>query len=209
MAAVLYDYWRSSSSYRVRIALNLAKIPFEGRTINLLEGEQRAADYLIVNPQGFVPALLIDGETFTQSLAIIEYLNETRGLEILPAAPKERARVRALSYAISMDLHPVCNISVAKHAVEASGGQIATERWMRHFIEKGLAAFEEMLAQKSTGPLCHGDTVSMADICLVPQVYNARRWSVDLSGWRRITEIVGLLEEIPEIAAAHPDYYKP
>ncbi|MGO4567040.1 maleylacetoacetate isomerase [Rhizobium sp. 2YAF20] len=209
MNVLLYDYWRSSSSYRVRIALNLANIPFESRSVNLLEGKQRAADYLELNPQGFVPTLLIDEQKFTQSLAMLEYLDETGAVKLLPGDPQGRARVRALAYAISMDTHPICNVSVAKHAVEASAGAITTQAWMTFFIERGLTAFEALLDEPATGAFCHGDHVSLADLCLVPQVYNALRWGLDVTRWPQVSRIYGHLEKMPEVAAAHPDNFKP
>ena len=205
----LYDYWRSSASYRLRIALALLNEPYESVTVNLLEGQQRGAENLERNPQGLVPTLEIDGETLTQSLAILEYLDETRQAGFLPSEPLDRARVRALAYAIAMEIHPVCNLHVARHAVQASGGTITTEAWMGHFIAHGLKAVETMLESRPVGRYCHGDTVTIADFCLVPQVYNARRWGVDLEPMPQIRTITAALEELPAFAAAHPDRWKP
>ncbi len=202
---VLYDYFRSSAAYRLRIALNLLGAEYESVPVNLLEGAHREAENLARNPQGLVPTLEIDGRVLTQSLAIIEYLDEVRGAGFLPGEALGRARVRALSYAIAMEIHPVCNLSVAKFASENSGGNISMQGWMQTFIPKGLAAFEAMLDHADTGDFCHGDSVSMADICLVPQVYNARRWGVDMSEMPRINAIMARLEAIGAIAAAHPD----
>lgn len=209
MTAILYDYWRSSSAYRVRIGLNLAKRSFETRSINLVEGEQNSPEYLHLNPQGFVPTLLFDGLKFTQSVAILEYLHDTGAIQILPDDAAERARVRALAYAVSMDIHPVCNVSVAKFAVEQSEGKITTETWMRHFIERGLSAYEALLEDHAEGKYSHGDTVTLADICLVPQVYNALRWGVDVSKWPRIGSVLSSLQALPEVSDAHPDRFKP
>lgn len=198
----LYDYWRSSASYRVRIALGLAGMPWDSVPINLVEGQQRSAAHLARNRQGLVPALELDGLNLTQSLAIIEYLDETRDCGFLPKDPAERARVRALAYAIAMEVHPVCNLRVAKQAVTASGGTITMEGWMRHFIEAGLKDFEAMLGEDT---YCFGDTVTLADLCLVPQVYNARRWGVDLTPFPRLSGIMERLEALPAVQAAHPD----
>lgn len=205
----LYDYWRSSASYRLRIALALLGEPYESVTVNLLEGQQRGAENLERNPQGLVPTLEINGETLTQSLAILEYLDETRQAGLLPKEPLARARVRALAYAIAMEIHPVCNLHVARHAVQASGGAITTEAWMGRFIAHGLKAVETMLESRPAGHYCHGDTVTIADLCLVPQVYNARRWGVDLEPMPRIRAVVAALEELPAFVAAHPDRWKP
>jgi maleylacetoacetate isomerase len=205
----LHDYWRSSASYRVRIALGLVGETWETVPVDLVAGAQRQPEHLGRNPQGLVPALEIDGLTLTQSLAIIEYLDETRGAGLLPADPAGRARVRALAHAIAMEIHPICNLRVARHAVEASGGAITMEAWMRAFIGPGLSAFEAMLDHPGTGRFCHGDTVGLADICLVPQLYNAGRWGVSLDAMPRIRAIREALEPIPAVAAAHPDRHRP
>ena len=204
----LYDYWRSSASYRVRMALNLCGERFETVPVDLLQAEQRGAANLARNPQGLVPTLEIDGQVLTQSLAIIEYLHETRG-GLLPADAPGRARVRALSHAVAMEIHPVCNLRVGRHVEAASGGAITMQGWQQKFIGEGLAALEVMLDHPATGRFCHGDQVTMADLCLLPQVYNARRWEVDVTSWVQISRIVAELEAIPAIAAAHPDKVKP
>lgn len=198
----LFDYWRSTASYRVRIALELAGLEWRSVPVNLVDGAQRRPEHLERNPQGLVPVLEIDGQRLTQSLAIIEYLDETRALGLLPADPAERARVRALAQAIAIDIHPVCNLRVAKHAVTQSGGAITMQDWMRAFIGLGLEAVETML---EGGDFCHGDRVSIADLCLVPQVYNADRWGVDLSAMPKIGRIAAVLADDPAFAAAHPD----
>jgi maleylacetoacetate isomerase len=204
----LYDYWRSSASYRVRMALNLLAEGYEAVPVDLLKSEQAGADNLARNPQGLVPTLELDGLTLTQSLAIIEYLNDTRG-GLLPADAQGRARVRALSYAVAMEIHPICNLRVGRYVEAASGGAITMQSWQQKFIADGLAALEVMLHHPATGRFCHGDQVTMADLCLVPQVYNARRWQVDVTSHVQISRIVAELESIPAIAAAHPDKVKP
>ncbi|WP_349435809.1 maleylacetoacetate isomerase [Pararhizobium sp. A13] len=204
---ILFDYWRSSASYRVRIALNLLAIPYRSVPIDLLAGEHKQAEHLARNPQGLVPALSIDGQMLTQSLAIIEYLSETRpGSSLLPTDPPGRQRVRALSYAIAMDIHPVCNLGVVFHVMQQSKDpDAARSAWMRKFIGEGLAAFERMLDNPQTGEFCHGDQPTMADLCLVPQIYNARRWTVDLSVCPRAAAIADRCERLPPVARAHPD----
>jgi maleylacetoacetate isomerase len=209
MTPILYDYWRSSAAYRLRIALGLLGLAHDRVPVNLLTGEHRGAENLGRNPQGLVPSLDIDGHTLTQSLAILEYLDETRNAGFLPADALGRARVRALAYAIAMEIHPVCNLSVARHAVTESNGAITMEAWMNRFIAPGLAAFETMLDHPATGRFCHGDTPTLADLCLVPQVYNARRWGIDVTSLSRITGIMRHLEAIPAVIAAHPDNFKP
>lgn len=206
---ILYDYWRSSAAYRVRIALGLLDIPFEAVSIDLLKGAQREDPYLALNPQGLLPTLKIDGQTLTQSLAIIAYLDETRSAGFLPQDASARARVRALAHAIAMDLHPVCNQSVAKFASENSGGNIDMKSWMHAFIPPRLRAFETLLAARPKGAFCHGDTVGLADICLVPQIYNANRWEVDLTEMPTINAVMAQLERVPAVAAAHPDHFNP
>ena len=205
---ILYDYWRSSSSYRVRIAMNLLGIPYESVAVDLLKGEQVAKQHLSRNPQGLVPALDIDGVTLTQSLAILEYLNETRNAGFLPADALGRHRVRSLSNAIAMEIQPVCNLRVAKHAV-SMGGSATMESWMQHFIVLGLRGFEDLLATSAEGRYCHGDTVSMADICLVPQIYNAFRWGIVTDEFPRSVAIAARLEQLAPVHSAHPDMVKP
>lgn len=204
----LYDYWRSSASYRVRMALNLLGVGFEAIPVDLLQAEQVGAANMARNPQGLVPTVEIDGLTLTQSLAIIEYLNDTHG-GLLPADAAGRARVRALSYAVAMEIHPICNLRVGRYVEAASAGAITMAGWQKKFIGEGLAAVEGLLTHPATGRFCHGDQITMADLCLLPQVYNARRWEVDVTSYVQICRIVAELEAIPAIAAAHPDKVKP
>jgi maleylacetoacetate isomerase len=203
---ILWDYWRSSSAYRVRIALALGRIAHERVHVNLLAGEQRGAAHLARNPQGLVPVLEVDGLRLTQSLAILEYLDETRGLGLLPADAPGRARVRALAQAVAMEIAPVCNLRVARAAAALRDGMEPAD-WMRPWLAEGLAAVEAML--DGPGAFCHGDGVTLADLCLVPQVYNARRWGVDLSGCPRITAIDAGCGALEAFRAAHPDAVGP
>jgi maleylacetoacetate isomerase len=205
MGAVLYDYWRSSAAYRVRIGLNLLGIAYESVPVDLLKKEQAEPEHLVRNPQGLVPVLEIDGLRLIQSLAVLEYLDETRAAGWLPADAPGRARVRALAYAVAMEIHPVCNLRVAQQVRKLSQGAVEVEDWMRAFIGPGLAALERLLDAPATGRFAHGDAVSLADICLVPQVYNARRWEVDLGPMPRIRAIEVACAALPAFAAAHPD----
>jgi maleylacetoacetate isomerase len=203
---VLYDYWRSSASYRVRIALNLLGIEHETVPINLLAKEQKSAEHVARNPQGLVPVLDIDGLRLTQSIAIIEYLHETHpGSGLLPSDAAGRARVRALSLAIAADIHPVCNIGPVNQVVALTGGGDKVRAdWMQKFIGEGLAAFEKLLDHPATGRFCHGDRPTMADLSLVPQVYNAKRWQADIAPLERINAIAAACAELPAFRAAYP-----
>lgn len=198
----LFDYWRSSASYRVRIALGLTGEAWKSQVVDLLEAQHKSQPHLARNPQGLVPALEIDGLMLTQSVAIIEYLDETRALGLLPADPVSRARIRAISHAIAMEIHPVCNLGVAKFASAQSEGTITMKSWMQHFITPGLAAVEQMVGE---GDYCFGEQVSLADICLMPQIYNAQRWDVDLDPMPKLRRISAALAQVPAFAAAHPD----
>lgn len=210
MKPVLYDYWRSSASYRVRIALNLADIDYDAVSVDLLKGEHLGKAHLSRHPQGLVPALEIDGQIFTQSLAIVEYLNETRSFAFLPDKALERSRARALSYIIAMEIHPVCNSSVAADVMERAGGDEAVRvDWMKKYIRKGLLAFEKRLSDGQGGTFCHGDAPTMADICLIPQLYNARRWGAEIADLSRIAAIEENCARLEAFAAAHPDRVQP
>jgi maleylacetoacetate isomerase len=203
---ILHDYWRSSSAYRVRIGLNLLGLAYQSVPVDLATGEQRAAAHLDVSPQGLVPVLDIDGLRLTQSLAILEYLNESRAAGFLPEDPVQRARARALAHAVAMDIQPLCNLRVAQHAVSL-GGSATMAGWMVHFITLGFQGLEPMLSADTD--FTTGDRPGLADICLLPQVYNAHRWGVDMAAFPRITAIAARMEAIPEAAAAHPDRVKP
>ncbi len=202
----LYDFWRSSAAYRVRIGLNQLGLPYNSVAVDLMQGEHRSAENLARNPQGLVPTLEIDGICLTQSMAMLEYLHETRG-GLLPATPGPRARVRALAYAIAMEIAPRCNLSARAYAAEISQGRVSEDDCARHFISQGLADFEAMLSD--AGRCCYGDDVTIADACLVPQVYNAERVGIDVTSFPQIQRIVTDLAIRPAFAAAHPDAVKP
>ncbi|HTV97457.1 MAG TPA: maleylacetoacetate isomerase [Steroidobacteraceae bacterium] len=205
----LYGYSLSSASYRVRIALALKGLEANPVSKQLRRGEHRHKDFLKLNPQGFVPVLVLDdGEALTQSLAIIEYLEETHpNPPLLPAAPLARARVRALCQLIACDIHPLNNLRALKYLESPLGiAQATREQWYRHWVEAGFAALEEWLGRDgSRGRFCHGDSPGMADVCLVPQVFNARRYSVDLSPYPRIVAIDAACRELATFAAAAPE----
>jgi maleylacetoacetate isomerase len=203
---ILYDYWRSSASYRVRIALNIAGIDYTTKSVDLVSGEQRSDRYLATNPQGLVPTLEIDGERLTQSLAILEYLNTTRNLNLLPKDPAARAKVRAIAHAIAVDIHPVCNLRVVSYAAGLSDTPgIARTEWMHQIIRPGLAAVDTMLAEFDQSPYCCGDAPCLVDICLIPQIYNAHRWGVDISDLPRILAVESACDDAPAFVAAHPE----
>jgi len=206
---ILYGYPMSSASYRVRIALALKGVEVTTITKQLRRGEQRAKDFLEINPQGFVPVLsLDDGQVLPQSLAIIEYLDEVYPQPpLLPAAAIERARVRALSLLIACDIHPLNNLRVLQYLEGSLGeAQSARDTWYRHWIETGFEALEQALGRDpARGRFCYGDAPSLADVCLVPQVFNARRYSVDLAPFPRITAIDSACREIAAFASAAPE----
>jgi maleylacetoacetate isomerase len=205
---ILYDYWRSSSAYRVRIGLNLLGLAYQTVPVDLATGAQREAAHLKANPQGLVPVLKIDGLRLTQSLAILEYLDETRDAGFLPKDPADRARARALAHAVAMDIQPICNLRTAQYAISL-GGTATIEGWMTHFISQGLQGVEAMLAENRETAFCQGDRPGLADLCLLPQVYNARRWGVDMMLFPRTAAIADRMEALPAIAAAHPDRVRP
>lgn len=207
---VLYDYWRSSASYRVRIGLNLAGMGYRTVPVDLTRGEQKSPEHLARNPQGFVPVLDIDRLRLTQSLAILDYLDDTRGLGLLPKDPAARALEKALAHAIAVDIHPVCNLQVAAYAAEIAGNRDGVrEAWMQRFIRPGLEAFETLLGGFEQCPYSCGDTPGLADICLMPQVYNADRWGVEISDLPRLGAVAAACAEHPAFAKAHPDAVRP
>jgi maleylacetoacetate isomerase len=204
--SVLFDYWRSSSSFRVRIALNLLRLPYTTVSVNLLAREQRTPENLSRNPQGLVPTLRIHGRDLTQSLAIIEYLHEiTPGSTLLPEDPLPRSQVRAVAYAIAMEIHPICNLSVVAHVQAITGGDDRVRTaWMRKFIRDGLVAVEGMLNRLPSNAFCYGPTPTIADICLVPQMYNADRWGVETADLPRVQSTRAVCEALPAFRSAFP-----
>ena len=207
---VLYDYFRSSTCYRVRIALNLKRIAYRAVPVNLLEGEQKAGDYRALNPQGVVPTLEIEGRRLVQSLAIIDWL-DARYPEpaLLPADPDDRAHVLALALVVACDIHPINNLRVLKYLSGPLGQpQEARDAWYRHWVAQGLDALEAMAAPKA-GRFLFGDAPTLADLCLVPQMYNARRFEVPLDGVPTLVRANAEANALDAFAAAHPDRVKP
>ena len=204
----LYDYFRSSAAYRVRIALNLNGLAPERAFVHLRRGAQRTEDYLAVNPLGLVPSLVTDGgEVLTQSLAIIEWLDETHPQPpLLPPDAAGRARVRALALAIACDIHPINNLRVLNYLTGTLGATEAQKNgWYRYWCDVGFEALETQLArEKATGAFCHGGSPTIADICLVPQLANARRVELDLSLYPTLLRIEAACNALPAFAAAAP-----
>jgi maleylacetoacetate isomerase len=204
--AVLYDYFRSSASYRVRIALNLKGIDYELRPISLVDGAQQDSAYRALNPQGFVPMLEIDGHRLTQSLSIIVYLDQKyRDPPLMPADLADGAHVRSLALTVACDIHPLNNLRVLKYLRGPLGvSEEAKDEWYRHWVAEGLAALEEM-ARPRAGGFLFGDTPTIADICLVPQLYNARRFSVPIADYPTLRRADETASAHAAFAAAHPD----
>jgi maleylacetoacetate isomerase len=205
---VLYDYWRSSAAYRVRIALNLKGLDYRSIPIDLSKAEQTGAHYRQLNPQGLVPALAIDGQLLTQSLAIIDYLETTRPQPpLLPVDPIARAKALAWAQIIAADIHPIQNLRVGKYLRSAFGvDEDAVAEWSRHWISEGFAALEYDAPE--TG-LFGGTSPNLADLCLVPQMANARRFEVALEAYPRLVRIDAALRELPAFTAAAPEAVKP
>ncbi len=205
----LYTYFRSSAAYRVRIALNLKGLAYEAVPVHLLRdgGQQNQPAYRALSPLGTVPALQTGEGAFTQSLAIIEYLDETHQLPpLLPASAADRARVRALAQTIACDIHPVNNLRVLQYlGKHFAATQEQKDAWYRHWVGEGLRAVEQLLVGDSrTGAFCHGDAPTLADCCLVPQVFNARRFDCPLDAMPTIRRIVAACEALPAFRNAAP-----
>jgi maleylacetoacetate isomerase len=203
---ILYDYYRSSAAYRVRIALNLKGVDYERRPVNLLDSAQRSDDYRAVNPQGLVPTLEIDGHRLTQSLAIMVYLDQTIPEPVLmPRDPFDGAHVRAMAMAVACDIHPINNLRVLKYLKnELDVSQEQRDAWYGHWITEGLSALETMAAPRA-GQYLFGDAPTIADVCLVPQLYNARRNNVPLDDYPTLLRADEHATRLDAFAAAHPD----
>jgi maleylpyruvate isomerase len=205
----LYSYFRSSAAYRVRIALQLKGLPYEVVPVHLLKdgGQQLSPEYRQLNPEALVPALLDEGQVLTQSLAIIEYLEETHPTPaLLPAAPVDRAYVRSLALSAACEIHPLNNLRVLRYLVHQLGvSDDAKNAWYRHWCEQGLAAFEAKLARGSrSGTFCFGDMPGLADCVLIPQVFNAQLLQCDLSAMPTILRIYDACAELPAFIHAAP-----
>jgi maleylacetoacetate isomerase len=204
--AILHDYFRSSAAYRVRIALNLKGVDYEQRSVNLAQGAQKDSAYRELNPQGFVPMLEIDGQRLTQSLAICDYLDANfRDPPFVPEGAADRAHVLALALAVACDIHPINNLRILKYLsgtlnVEES----ARDEWYRHWVVEGLESLEALAAPRA-GAFLFGDAPGLADICLVPQLYNARRFSVPINRYPTLRRADESASAHPAFAAAHPD----
>ena len=207
MAFKLYTFFRSSAAYRARIALNLKGADYDSIPVHLRSKAHRSDDYRALNPQALVPALAVDGVVIPQSLAIIEYLDETLPEPpLLPQSPVDRAIVRSMAQLIASDMHPLCNLRVLIYLKDVLGhSDDDVNAWYRHWVAEGFGSLEVMAARYSTGGrTCFGSAVTLADICLVPQYFNAQRFDCDLTPYPTLAKINAALVERPEFAAAHP-----
>lgn len=205
---LLFDYWRSSASYRVRIALNLKGVDYQAVPTDLLAASHKAADYVARNPQGFVPMLSIDGHDLTQSLAIIDYLDANYpDPPMVSSDPATRAKTLAQALVIAADIHPVNNLRILGYLKSEFGADdAAVAKWYRHWIVEGFAALEVMAPEQG---LFGGDLPNLADVCLVPQMANARRFDTPLDAFPKLVRIDAALQALPAFAKAAPDAVKP
>jgi len=203
---ILHDYWRSSAAYRIRIALNLKGVEYESRQVDLRADVQKSADYLALNPQGLVPMLEIDGHRLTQSVAIINYLDmRYPNQPLIPASAAERAHVVAMAMIVACDIHPLNNLRVLKYLKNELGhSQDQVDAWYAHWIVEGLPALEAMAAP-SAGKFLFGNAPTGADVCLIPQLYNARRFNVPLDAYPTLRRAEDNANQLEAFAAAHPD----
>ncbi len=202
----LFDYWRSGSAYRTRIALNLKGLSYESQAINLRAMAQRSPEYLKVNPQGLTPALVVDGRVLTQSLAIFEWLEEAYPEPpLLPGSPWDRAQARAMVALVACDIHPLNNVRVLRALKEDFGAdESQTNAWTRRWIALGFEALESLIAAHG-GQFAFGDSPTFVDCALVPQIYSADRFGVDMSPYPRISAVGRRCAALPAFADAHPD----
>ncbi len=207
---ILYDYFRSTACYRVRLALNIKNIAYEKIEVHLVNngGEQHSPEYLKINPQGLVPSLDIDGYSITQSLAIIDYLEETfPQIPLLPKDPLIRATLKSMALIIACDMHPLNNLRVLnrlKEQFKANEDQVM--EWYHHWLKAGFDAFEEQLnSLERSKPVCYGNEITLADICLIPQVYNAKRFHFAMDNYPLISEINDYCLYLPSFKTAAPE----
>jgi maleylacetoacetate isomerase len=203
---ILYDYWRSSACYRVRIALNLKGVEYEKRPVNLAESEQRSDEYRALNPEGLVPMLEIDGHRLTQSMAILTYLDSRFPTPpLIPAMAPERAHVGEMAMIVACDIHPLNNLRVLKYLKNELGrSQEEVDRWYAHWIREGLPALEAIAAPKA-GKFLFGEMPTAADVFLVPQLYNARRFNVPIDDFPTLLRAEENANKLEAFAAAHPE----
>jgi maleylacetoacetate isomerase len=203
---VLYDYFRSSAAYRVRIALNLKGVDYESRAVDLRDDAQKSDAYRAINPQGLVPTLEMDGLRLTQSLPIIVYLDQKYPEPpLMPGSPADQAHVRSIALSIASDIHPLNNLRVLKYLKgELGQSQEAVDNWYRHWVSEGLTALEALAAPRA-GTFLFGDAPTLADVCLVPQLYNARRFSVPLEAFPTLVRADANANRLDAFARAHPD----
>lgn len=206
----LYSFWRSSACYRVRIALNLKGLAFETLPVHLLRdgGEQHSAQFSEINPQELIPVLRHGGRLLSQSLAIMEYLDEIwANNQLMPATARDRQRVQAIALMIACDIHPLCNLRVQQYLETHFGAdQSQRDDWTRHWIRSGFTALEKLLKDNpSTGTYCEGDSPTIADCCLVPQAYNATRLGIDLAEFPNIARINAACLALDAFDAARPE----
>ena len=203
---ILHDYYRSSAAYRVRIALGLKQIEYDHRIVNLAHGDQKSAAFRAQNPQGLIPCLEIDGLFLTQSLAICDYLDAThKTVPFVPGDPAARSHVLALALTVACDIHPLNNLRILRYLTGELGvEERAKDEWYRHWVSEGLAALEALAAPRA-GEYLFGNAPTLADICLIPQLYNARRFAVPLDPYPTLRRVDEVAAAHPAFAAAHPD----
>ncbi|MEM0907648.1 MAG: maleylacetoacetate isomerase [Pseudomonadota bacterium] len=201
----LFGYWRSTTSYRVRIALNLKGLSFKTQPVDLTTGEQHTSSYTALNPIAGVPTLVLDdGTALTQSMAILDYLDQVSPApRLIPTEPVAAAKVRAAAMVIACDIHPVNNLKIGLKLKDIGHNQEDVAAWTRHFMALGLSAYQDLLPEGST--LSFADTPTLADVCLIPQLYNAHRWELDLSPFPRLRDIEARCLSLPAFQAAHPN----